>query len=286
MRLRISILQILSDKFYNLTPRDDRFCRARRRYKRARSDIGGETRRLLPQNMARKQHPLDFADRLDDGPGCGVEHELGGGRRLVIGAGAGKSGQVASARFGVVAFRVAAFADLDRGRNVDFTEQIAGDASGLRAISSRGRYRGHDGEVTVAGKVCCDFGEATDVFAPVVRGKSEVTVESCAQRVAIEQHRRTAAAEQPALECTRERESARTGQTREPQYRAGMVMTRDALVRPQGGFDGDYIDRHRALAGVDAEHEPTSGAAAIDFDHQPPVARVVRIRVGGSGSRE
>ena len=120
--------------------------------------------------------------------------QLASGRRLVIIADAGERLQRAGARLGVMALGVAALADLGRRCDIDLAERRVGDAARGGAIIRRRRHRGDDGDMAVARQMGRDFGEPADVFGAVLRGETEIAVEAGAQRVAVEQDRRTAAA--------------------------------------------------------------------------------------------
>ena len=63
-------------------------------------------------------------------------------------------------------------------------------------------------------------------------------------------------------------------------------ITRRALVGAQCGFHRHDIDGNGALPGIDRQHQPASGNAAIDLDHQPAGARVIAIGISGHGLRQ
>ena len=70
-------------------------------------------------------------------------------------------------------------------------------------------------------------------------------------------------------------EAGRPGQ---PDHRAVVAIARRALVGAQRRFHRHDIDRHGTLSGIDRQHEAAAGDAAVDLDHQPPGARIVRDR--------
>jgi len=119
-----------------------------------------------------------------------------------------------------------------------------------------------------------------DVLAAVLRGETEIAVEAGPQRVAIQQHRRTAMAEQPALQRARQGRFSGSRQPRQPHHGAAVTVTRRAFVVAKVRFHRHDIDRNGALAGIDREHQTAAGNAAIDLDHQPSGARIVGIGIG------
>ena len=152
--------------------------------------------------------------------------------------------------------------------------------------SARGRDRGDDGDVAVAGEMGGDFGQPADVLAAVRRGEAEIAVEAGAQRIAVEQHRRAAIAEQPAFQRARQRRFAGTRQSRQPDHRAVVAIARRAFVGAQRGFHRHDIDGNGALSGIDRQHQAAAGDAAVDLDHQPSGARIVGIGIGGQRLRQ
>src|SRR3984957_5329097 len=131
-----------------------------------------------------------------------------------------------------------------------------------------------------------DFGEPADVLAAIGRGEAEIAVEAGAQGIAVQQHRRPTIAEQPALQRARQGRFAGAGQAGQPNHRATMAIARRAFVVAQRGFHRNDIDGYGALPGVDGEHQPATGNAAIDLDHRPSRARIVAIGLGGERLRQ
>ena len=159
------------------------------------------------------------------------------------------------------------------------------DAARLGAILSRGRNRRDDRDMAVAREMRRDLGQAADVFRAVLGEKPRSPLRparsvSPSSRIG-EPPRRTAAApaRAPAWIC-------RSRQAGEPDHRAVVAVARRALLGPQRRFHRHDIDRHAALAGIDAQHQPAAGNAAVDLDHQPPGARVVGIGVGRNRLRQ
>src|SRR6185437_9351505 len=99
---------------------------------------------------------------------------------------AGKSGERAGTGLGVVALGVAALADLRRGCDIDFVEELVGNAARGIAVIARGRNGCDDRDVTILGEVRCDFGKPADVLAAVPGRKAEIAVQPRAQGVAVE----------------------------------------------------------------------------------------------------
>ena len=116
--------------------------------------------------------------------------------------------------------------------------------------------------------------------------ETEIAVEAGAQRVAVQQDRRTAVAEQPALQRARQRRFSGARQARQPDHRAVVAVARRALVGAQRGFHRHDVDRDGALSGVDRQHEAAAGDAAVDLDHQPSGARIVLIGIGRDRLRQ
>ena len=175
--------------------------------------------------------------------GRGVDLQLAFGRRLVVVGDPGERRQAAGARLGVVALGIAALADLGRCRDMDFAEGRVGDAPRRGAIRQRRRNRGDDGDVAVAREMRRDFGQTADVFAAVLRRKAEIAVEAGAQGVAVEQDRRTAIGEQPALQRLCQRRFAGARQARQPDHRAVVAVARRALLGAQRAFHRHDVDR-------------------------------------------
>src|SRR5262245_48485070 len=99
-----------------------------------------------------------------------------------------------------MAFGIAARANFRGGRDIDLAEGGIRNAAGGVAIVLCRRDGSDDGDMAVARKVRRDLGEATDVLAAVLRREAEIAVEAGAQRIAVEQDRRAAIAEQAALQ--------------------------------------------------------------------------------------
>ena len=152
--------------------------------------------------------------------------------------------------------------------------------------SLRGRDRGDDGDVSVARQMGGDFGQSANILGAMLRGEAEIAVEAGAQRIAVEQDRRAAIAEQPAFQRARQRRFSGTRQSRQPDHRAAVTIACRAFVGAQRGFHRHDIDGNGALPGIDRQHQAAAGNAAIDFDHQASGARIVGIGIGGERMRQ
>ena len=181
---------------------------------------------------------------------------------------------------------IAALADLRGRRDVDLAESAVRNPARRRAILPGGGDRGDNRNVPVARQMRRDFGKAADVLAAVGGREAEIAVEPGAQGVAVEQDRRAAIAEQPPLQRTRQRRFARAGQSGQPDHGAVVAIACRTLVRTQRGFRRHDIDRHRALPGVDRQHQPAACNAAGNLDHQTPSAGIVAVGIGGDRLRQ
>ena len=92
--------------------------------------------------------------------------------------------------------------------------------------------------------------------------------------------------EQPPLQRARQGRFAGARQAGQPDHRAVVAVARRALVGAQRGFHRHDIDRDGALSGIDRQHQPAAGDAAIDLDHQPSGARIVGVGIGRDRLRQ
>ena len=184
------------------------------------------------------QRCRDAIDAIVDGELLGGQGDFRRRRRFIRRRDAGEISQFPRPGFGVQAFGVALFANLQRRAHVNFREPSRRHAvANAVPIGAERGNKSNDDQQSGIGHDTGDFADAADIFRPVIRRKTKVGAQAAANDVAIQHVDILAGIKELPFECHRDGAFARAAEAGEPDDAPGMPKSFGPILMGDFAFN-------------------------------------------------